>query len=190
MYLFFDTETSGLPKNWKAPISDVDNWPRLVQIGWMLTDEHGESEGAHEYIIKPDGFTISRGASDVHGITTERALAEGVDIGPVLEAFRRDLFRADALVAHNVQFDETVLGAEYFRLGLCDLFSGAKSFCTMKGATDFCRIPGRRGYKWPTLTELHEQLFHEPFTGAHGALADCTACKRCFFRLRELGVLA
>ena len=27
MYLIFDTETTGLPKNFKAPITDTDNWP-------------------------------------------------------------------------------------------------------------------------------------------------------------------
>jgi len=30
MYLFFDTETTGLPRNWKAPVTDLDNWPRMV----------------------------------------------------------------------------------------------------------------------------------------------------------------
>jgi len=35
MYLFFDTETTGLPKNWKAPIEDLNNWPRLVQLAWL-----------------------------------------------------------------------------------------------------------------------------------------------------------
>ena len=27
MIFFFDTETTGLPRNWKAPITDIDNWP-------------------------------------------------------------------------------------------------------------------------------------------------------------------
>ena len=31
-YLFFDTETTGLPRNYKAPSSDTRNWPRLVQL--------------------------------------------------------------------------------------------------------------------------------------------------------------
>jgi hypothetical protein len=36
MYLFFDTETTGLPKSWKAPVTDVNNWPRLVQLAFLL----------------------------------------------------------------------------------------------------------------------------------------------------------
>ena len=32
MFLTFDTETTGLPKIFKADVSDSDNWPRLVQL--------------------------------------------------------------------------------------------------------------------------------------------------------------
>ena len=48
MYLIFDTETTGLPKNWKAPITDTDNWPRCVQIAWQLHDEMGELVVSYE----------------------------------------------------------------------------------------------------------------------------------------------
>ena len=49
MYLFFDTETTGLPKNYKAPASDLNNWPRLVQLAYHLYDNDGNkiSEGDH-----------------------------------------------------------------------------------------------------------------------------------------------
>ena len=30
MYLFLDTETADKPRNWKAPASDLDNWPRAL----------------------------------------------------------------------------------------------------------------------------------------------------------------
>jgi len=36
MYLFFDAETTGIPRNYKVPASDHRNWPRLVQIAWLL----------------------------------------------------------------------------------------------------------------------------------------------------------
>ncbi len=39
--LFIDTQTTGLPKNWNAPITDTKNWPRLVQIAWIITDYAG-----------------------------------------------------------------------------------------------------------------------------------------------------
>lgn len=36
MILFFDTETIGLPKIWNAPISDIDNWPRLIELAYLV----------------------------------------------------------------------------------------------------------------------------------------------------------
>ena len=39
MYLFFDTETTGLPRNWKAPVTHLNNWPRMIQIAWIACDD-------------------------------------------------------------------------------------------------------------------------------------------------------
>ena len=80
MYLFFDTETTGLPKNWKAPITDLNNWPRMVQLAWLLYDNSGTLLNKEAYIIRPDGFTIPEESCRVHGITTQRALDEGVPL--------------------------------------------------------------------------------------------------------------
>jgi len=108
---------------------------------------------------------------------------------PVLDEFAEVVRVANVLVAHNVDFDEKIVGAELIRAGIANVLATKKRRCTMKESADYCRLPGRRGYKWPTLTELHEKLFGEPFGGAHGAPADAEACMRCYFRLRELGVL-
>jgi DNA polymerase III subunit epsilon len=117
MYLFFDTETNGLPKNWKAPVTDLLNWPRLVQIAWVLFDNDGNEVKRNDYIIKPIGFTIPYEASKVHGITTERAESEGVDLKLSLDEFNEQLERATHLVAHNMSFDEKIIGAEFLRIG-------------------------------------------------------------------------
>ena len=41
MYIIFDTETTGVPKNWNAPYIDTYNWPRCIHIAWQLHDETG-----------------------------------------------------------------------------------------------------------------------------------------------------
>ena len=87
MYVFFDTETTGLPRNWKAPVTDLDNWPRLVQLAWLVFDKDGNELAFADHIVRPDGFTIPKDASDVHRITTERALAEGEALLSVMEKF-------------------------------------------------------------------------------------------------------
>jgi hypothetical protein len=59
----------------------------------------------------------------------------------------------------------------------------------MKGATNFCCLPGPYGYKWPTLQELYKVLFNETLEDAHRALADVRACARCYFQLKRLKVM-
>lgn len=189
MILFFDTETTGLPRSHKAPASDLGNWPRIVQIAWLLTDDNGKELSSSESIIRPDGFVIPRDASRVHGITTERATSQGVDLAVVLAEAETTLSKTPTLVAHNIAFDEKVLGAEFLRAGYPNLVERKTRVCTMQAATDFCAIPGRYGFKWPSLQELYSKLFDESFDGAHQALVDVRACARCFFELRRLGVV-
>jgi len=77
MYLFFDTETTGLPQNWKAPVTDLGNWPRLVQLAFLFYDRSGTKISGGDYIIRPEGFTIPPDVARIHGISQERALREG-----------------------------------------------------------------------------------------------------------------
>ena len=169
------------------PASDVDNWPRLVQIGWFCCDASGQVLRSQQYLIKPQGFEISPQAAQLHGITTQRVLCDGVDLVPVLEEFSADVLASKVVVAHNLDFDKKVMQAELHRAKLAGVFARKKRICTMKETANYCRLPGKYGYKWPSLTELHRQLFGTP-SRADGALADADACLRCFFRLRELGV--
>jgi DNA polymerase-3 subunit epsilon len=191
MYLFFDTETDGLPKDHDAPASDVENWPRLVQIAWMITDENGNEVRKQSFIIRPDGFEIPATATNVHGITTETARRLGISIESALTAFANDLSAAEILVAHNIQFDERVVGAEFYRSGrTTSPLAGKILLCTMRSSTGFCRIPGGpRGYKWPRLEQLYTVLFGSSFESAHNAIADLNACAKCFFELKRKGVL-
>ena len=86
--LFFDTETTGVPRNYKAPASDLQNWPRLVQLAWLLTDAEGREIKSAEHIVRPEGFEIPAPAQKVHGISTAAALSEGVPLRDVLAGFR------------------------------------------------------------------------------------------------------
>ena len=203
MFLIFDTETTGLPKNYKAPVSDSDNWPRMVQIAWQLHDETGKLLSVKNYIIKPEGYDIPIGVSKIHGITTERAERDGHDLKKVLEELKVDLENTNYYVGHNIEFDINIVGAEFFRLNLenklpeLNLPEGEKEspsakkerfsslLDTMKTSVDFCAIPGGRGgkFKYPSLTDLHKKLFDKDFGDAHDAAYDVDATARCFFAL-------
>jgi DNA polymerase III epsilon subunit-like protein len=184
LYLFFDTETTGLARNWKAPVTDVANWPRIVQLAWVECDDAGAVIGQAEWIIRPDGYTIPLEASRIHGITMEIAFGTGVPIGQALAEFASAAAVHTIGVAHNLKFDESVLGAEFIRAGLNNPLAKLKRICTMQVSTSYCRIEGRYGFKWPTLEELHRHLFDEAPSAAHSASGDARACARCFFELR------
>ncbi len=186
MYLIFDTETTGLPKKWKAPISDTDNWPRCIQIAWQLHDELGELLEHQDFLIKPDGFNIPYDAEQIHGISTLLAEEQGKPLAEVLELFNEALAKSSFVVGQNVKFDLNIMGCEFYRerveTKLNDL--PILDTCTEKTAK-LCEIPGGRGgkFKLPTLTELHKYLFETPFGEAHNATADVEATTRCFFEL-------
>lgn len=190
MYIIFDTETTGLPRDYNAPMSDVDNWPRLVQIAWQLHDARGKLLSNHNYIIRPEGFTIPYNAEKVHGISTKRALAEGHDLKEILQIFREDVIQAKFLVGHNIGFDINVVGSEYLRAELVMPLGDKAELDTKDISTDFCALPGGKGgkFKWPTLTELHKKLFGVGFDDAHDAAYDVDATARCFFGLITQGV--
>jgi len=186
MYLIFDTETTGLPKNWKAPITDTDNWPRCVQIAWQLHDEMGELIEDQNYLIKPENFEIPYESQKIHGISTELAFEDGKPLDEVLEKFNSSLKNSSFVIGHNINFDINVIGCEFYRTGIENILPSIKLLDTCTEDTALlCELPGGRGgkYKLPTLIELHEFLFDASFKEAHNATADVEATARCFLEL-------
>jgi DNA polymerase-3 subunit alpha len=249
MYIIFDTETTGLPRNWDAPISDLDNWPRAVQIAWQLHDDMGKLIEAKDYLIKPEGYNIPYDAERIHGISTELALQQGHDAAEVFRIFNEALQKANFVVGQNVGFDKNIMGAEFIRFGIDNalqempvldtctevsartvafidyfnngdagriktdkynkpVYENGKEVIESKYFTQFplpesfdgVRKLGKswgdvpselrdevmaamRKQKFPTLSELHQALFDEPFSEAHNATADVEATTRCFFEL-------
>ncbi|NDV17261.1 DNA polymerase III subunit alpha [Muricauda sp. TY007] len=186
MYLIFDTETTGLPKRWDAPITDTDNWPRCVQIAWQLHDELGNLIEHQDFLVKPEGFNIPYESEQIHGISTALAEEKGVPLSEVLEAFNKALQQTKFVVGQNVGFDINIMGCEFHRESVESPLTELPVLDTCTEHTaELCKIPGGRGgkFKLPTLTELHEFLFGEPFAEAHNATADVEATTRCFLEL-------
>ncbi|MFN3529361.1 MAG: DNA polymerase III subunit alpha [Bacteroidia bacterium] len=192
MYLIFDTETTGLPRDYNAPVTDTDNWPRMVQMAWQLHDEKGQLLEVKNFIVQPEGYTIPFNAVKVHKISTERAMAEGVPLDFVLHELNRVLQTTTHIAGHNIGFDISVVGAEFVRKGIETHLLQLASVDTKDESTDYCALAGGKGgkFKWPTLTELHQKLFGEPFNEAHNASADVEATARCFLELIRLGVIS
>ena len=171
MYAFLDTETTGFACGGVQP--------RIVAMAWMVADNPGTPRVFKHRIVRPDGFSIPARVAAVHGITTERALAEGEPIDAVLADFANDLaaLRPEAVVAHNARYDLPVVAAEFQRLGTADPCQRLRAVCTM--------LQSRA--KWPgesaKLGEVYRRAFGEAMRNAHDAGADVWACSQVFFHL-------
>ena len=106
-----------------------------------------------------------------------------------MSIFSEVIAKTDYLVAHNISFDEKIVGAEFVRKNFKTKWFSKKQICTMQASTNYCELPGKYGYKWPNLSELHINLFGEGFEEAHNAAADINATAKCFWKLKELGVI-
>lgn len=189
MILFMDFETSGLPDfNQRAR---HESQPHIVQLAAILTDDSGDVLESHNCIVKPDGWTIPKEASDLHGITDEIAqigLPEKIVASLLFEMVKKSTL----IVAHNITFDKFIARIALRRH---ELFTDTEdawwkalpTFCTMRSMTDICKLPGKFAgrFKWPSLQESHLHAFGKPFDGAHNAMADVLACKDIYFWLNN-----
>lgn len=190
MYLIFDVETTGLPKNWKAPMTDLNNWPRVIQIAWLVVAHDQTVIDERKYLIKPHGWEVPMQKFWIdNGYSTAKCEAEGIPMWDALQFFIEAHDQCQFLISHNMSYDYNVVGAEMLRYRM-----RAKErlvrICTKESGTDFCDLPRVYGKpKWPKLAELHQKLFGEGFDDAHDALADVKATSRCFFGLKERGII-
>jgi DNA polymerase-3 subunit epsilon len=194
MLLYLDTETSGLPDFNKRARDPAQ--PHIVQMAAILTDDLGGALEEHNVIIKPDGWTIPKEASDVHGITDETA-AIGIPEKLAAEILLAMIRKSQLLIGHNIQFDKFIARIAMRRFELITdaddaAWKSMPTFCTMKSMTPICKIPptakmvatGRTFFKSPKLQEAYQTAFGKPFEKAHDALADLRACKDIYFWLK------
>ena len=189
MYLFIDTETTGLPP---SDPNNLQEWPRLVQLGWVLSDSSGDTVMQDTAIIKPEGYYIPSRATRIHGISTKTAYEKGVSLDDGLKRFSQALRYSHFLIGHNIDYDYHVLLAEFHRKKINTLFSHYPRFCTMKSpkVMEFVRImKGANRCQYPKLSDLYRLLFDERVQHAHDALADAKTCALCFFELKKIGVI-
>ncbi len=196
--VFFDTENTGLPDSYNLQPQDFKRIPRMVQLAYQVHEfDHDLSSlrvAKINKIIKPEGYEIPVKASNIHGISTERAMLEGHYLYLVLSNFSRDCTGADLIVCHNVDFDMMILGGEYYRLDLAMDFmdiQSVKKCCTMQESKEFVGIWNNyfKDYKFPKLSELHVKLFGKDFDNAHDANNDVQATIDCFFELLKRDII-
>jgi len=194
-YLILDVETTGLPRDKKAPVDDFDNWPRIVQVAWILTDEKGKEINSDANYIKQH-TRIPPNAVKIHGITNEICDAEGMGIQEVFDKLIADIKNTKYVVAHNIDFDIPILECEFLRAGYKRQFTRKRKICTMKKGTAFCELPRNYGYgyKYPTLMELFKELYYPYATSissaqAHNSIFDVLVTCKCFFDMMDREII-
>lgn len=200
LVVVFDTETENLPK-FRLPSSDPSQ-PHLVQLAAELCDQTGAVLESMNVIIKPDGWTIPPDVAAIHGISTERALAEGIPEVDAVTMFQVLAGRAALRVAHNISFDDRIMRIAMIRAGLeravIERIEAGPSACTLKLADAIMKLPptermvaaGFTKSKPPNLGEAMSFFFQEPHDKAHDAMADVIACRRIYFHIQALSAAA
>jgi DNA polymerase-3 subunit epsilon len=187
MILFLDTETTGLA-DFNKRARDPSQ-PHMVQMAAILTDDLGGALEEHNVLIKPDGWTIPKEASDVHKITDEIA-AIGIAEKHAAEILLAMIRKSQLLVGHNIMFDKFIARIAMRRFELITdeddaAWKATPTFCTMREMTNVCQLPGKFAgkFKWPNLGEACQHI-GKPLVGAHDAMADLRACKEVYFWLK------
>ncbi|UTC29909.1 DNA polymerase III subunit epsilon [Bajunvirus bajun] len=189
MILTYDTETTGF-LNKKLPL-DHEDQARIVQLGAVLDDADGKEIMRLDVIIRHpdlpqvvlDGWD---GAAKFHGITKAHSDRVGMTEVIALEAFLDMVAVADMIVGHNIKgFDNDMVRANVRRvLGrpTLDPFEGKSIFDTMPNGAALMRRPQGK----VKLMTLHQHLTGEEFDGAHTAISDVLATRRCFYALQDI----
>jgi DNA polymerase III epsilon subunit-like protein len=216
LIMVFDVETTGLlPKSFKDYRTPLDQNPYIIQLSYIIYDTISKMIifRYNQYIKLPQNIEIPEIVVKITGITTQKCAEEGIPIEEALIAFYRDFHLCSKVIAHNFDFDKTVLQSEFKRYmyqesfrNLCPnapiLFSNdyllchnIKTMCTMRISTNICKIPHPKCsgsvsvsdkptfYKWPKLSELHFYLFGFVPENLHDANVDVEACLKCYLQL-------
>lgn len=185
MYLIFDSSANGKPKSYKAPLDDLFNWPRLLHLSWIILGKDLKPINDYDCLIKPKGYNASDDALKLHHITAVDLEAKGHDINDVLTQFSESLNMCQYVFAHNLNYNEGIVGSEYYRASKASPLIAADKYCLMHEGTYYCKLPGKRGYKWPSLQEMHTIVFKQGYTPSSNARADVIAATRCFIALKR-----
>ncbi len=189
MYLILDASANGRPKSYKAPLDDTYNWPRLMHLSWIILDQDLKPVEDNDMLIQPQGYTPTPSALKSHHLEEDTLRNSTHTIEETLDVLAGSIGSADYVLAHNLQYNEGIIGSEYYRLSKSSPLISAEKYCLMQEATYFCKLRGKRGYKWPSLQEMHTIMFKQGYTPAGHARADAIAASRCFIYLMKAGAL-
>jgi len=183
--LFIDTEASGLPKKWNAPITKINNWPYSVQVSWLVYNRQGQLIKQENHFISDNDFKITLAAQQIHGITQEFLKNHGQPRFEVMQLLAKDMEKYQPLlIGHFMELDYCVISADFFRSGVENPAVNLSTFCTMLATKYLNHHPQ---HKYLRLGDLYRFLFNQELEHQHNALNDVIATAQSFFELLKRG---
>lgn len=187
MYLIFDSSANGKPHSYKASHDDIFNWPRLIHLSWIVLGEDLKPINDVNHLVKQESIPVIADALEQHHLEAKDIEEHGKGIKEVLAEFTEAVKSCQYVFAHNLNYNEGIVGSEYYRCSMPSPLISAEKYCLMHEGTYYCKIPGKRGYKWPSLQEMHTKVFNQGYTPTNNARADVIAATRCFIALHKAG---
>jgi DNA polymerase-3 subunit epsilon len=180
-FLVIDTETSGFPKKWDVPYDAKNNWPHVLQIAWLIFDVDGKLIKKENHYLKPAAFKITKASFKVHQLSLNFLKHRGKERSLVFKKLIADLEKYKPLmVAHFVELDYHMIGAEMYRLNLDYPLQNVPLFCTLKASAPYVRNPN---FEYLKLNRFYKTLFNKSPEKLHDALADALLTAEIFFHL-------
>lgn len=186
MYLIFDCSALAGKTDYKANFTETNAWPRLIHISWILLNEEFKPIGDADYIVDSKNFLIDNKSKEKAHIDDEDIAKKAKSVDEILDKFSETAEKAEYIFAHNLNYNENILGAEYVRNKKSINMFSKKRYCLMEEGTYYCKIPSKGGgFKFPTLPELHAACFGQSYGPPGNARADVIASARSFIKLMK-----
>lgn len=179
--LFYDVETSDMIK-YGLPSEHPDQ-PHIAEIAAILVSaETRDVISSLNVMVKPDGWSMSKEATEVNGLTDQMLEDHGVPeylaVSMLLSMWRNS---ATKRVAYNKTFDIRMIRIAAKRMGMTD---EAIDLWSDKDANHDCAMRMYQlvhGGKNTKLVDAFESIMGEKYPSAHSALPDTYACAEVYF---------
>lgn len=174
MYVFVDTETTGLVK---PEGTKLELQPRMTEIAAIVLDEDLEITQEYNQLINP-GIPLPEIITKITGIT-DAMLKDQPTFGEIFADIVPMFHGKKYLVAHNASFDQSIIYFDVLRAGKQFNFPWPpETYCTVEQSLFI------KGYRLK-LGEIYKLATGKEIKGAHRAINDTRATVEVFRWLKQ-----
>jgi len=180
--IVIDIETTGFPEKngymyyHPSHIEKYEN-SRIIEIAYSILDEENNVIRDYSQFIKYDKPIPN---TAVHGITDDMII-NGITFSEFAKIFEKDLKIAEVIVAHNLQFDYSVIVSELFRIArpdLIELITKKALYCTMINSMRYLNSG-----KFLKLIDVYNHVTGARANQSHRAHEDVSMCVVIFSKI-------